>query len=305
MIARLASGPAANRPPPRTKYNTGMRIDAHQHFWHYDPAAHTWMTDAMASLKRDYLPADLQPLLRAAGLQGTVAVQAQQNVKETEWLLGLADQYDFIRGVVGWVDLRSPAVGDTLARLAAHPRLVGVRHIVHDEPDDDFMLRPDFLRGLAALSEFDLAYDLLLFPQHLPVAVEVVRQFPRQRFVLDHIAKPPIKAGTLAPWEAGLRALARFDNVCCKVSGMVTEARWRAWQPEDFAPFVKVVFDAFGSHRLMFGSDWPVCTLAADYGEVVALALRHTRALDAAAEERVFGGNAEAFYKLPSGQLAQ
>jgi L-fuconolactonase len=275
-----------------------MRIDAHQHFWHYDPAAHTWMTDAMAALKRDYLPEALLPLLKQAGLEGTVAVQAQQNERETEWLLGLADQYDFVRGVVGWVDLRSPEVGQVLARLAAHPRLVGIRHIVHDEPDDRFMLRPDFLRGLAALAEFDLTYDLLLFPRHLPVAAEVVRQFPRQRFVLDHIAKPLIKAGALAPWEAGLRALARFDNVYCKVSGLVTEARWRAWQPEDFEPFLSVVFDAFGSHRLMFGSDWPVCTLAADYQEVVELARVHGQALGAEAQERFFGGNAKEFYKL-------
>lgn len=275
-----------------------MRIDSHQHFWQYDPAEHVWMTDAMADLKRDHLPADLLPLLEQTGLDGTVAVQARQNLKETEWLLALADEYDFIRGVVGWVDLLSPDVRDQLALYAAHPRLVGVRHVVHDEPDDNFMLRPDFLRGLEALAEFDLAYDLLLFPKHLPVAAQVVQQFPRQRFVLDHIGKPLIKAGTLAPWDADLRALARFDNVYCKVSGMVTEAAWRAWQPADFVPFLEVVFDCFGIQRLLFGSDWPVCTLAADYPDVVDLVCVHSGALGAAAQERLFGRNAEEFYKL-------
>jgi L-fuconolactonase len=276
-----------------------MRLDSHHHFWHYDPAALPWMTDAMSGLKRDYLPGDLLPLLRQTGLDGSVAVQAQQNTRETEWLLSLADQSDFIRGVVGWVDLCSPAVRDDLRVLARRPHFIGVRHIVHDEPDDRFMLRPDFLRGLEALAEFDLAFDLLLFPRHLLVAVEVVRRFPRQRFVLDHIAKPFIRAGTLSPWDDDLRALARFDNVFCKVSGLVTEAAWRAWRPADFAPFLAVVLDAFGTHRLLFGSDWPVCTLAADYAQVVDLTLYHTRHLAPDAIDRLFGLTAQAFYHLP------
>ena len=277
-----------------------MRIDSHQHFWQYDPREHTWMSDAMPGLKRDYLPLDLWPLLQQSGLDGTVAVQARQNLTETDWLLALADEVDFIRGVVGWVDLCSPEVRDQLALYAPHPKLVGVRHIVHDEPDDHFMLRADFLRGLEALEEFDLAYDLLLFPKHLPVAAQVVQQFPRQRFVLDHIAKPFIKAGALAPWDADLRALARFDNVFCKVSGLVTEAAWRAWHPADFAPFLEVVFDCFGPQRLLFGSDWPVCTLSADYADVVDLARVHSAALGAEAQAGLFGGNAEVFYKLPT-----
>lgn len=276
-----------------------MRLDSHQHFWRYDPGAHTWMTGEMPGLKRDYLPTDLLPLLRQTSLEGTVAVQAQQNIRETDWLLSLADQFDFVRGVVGWVDLCSPGVRDDLVRFSRHPRFVGVRHIVHDEPDDHFMLRPDFLRGLEALAEFDLAYDLLLYPRHLPVAVEVVRRFPRQRFVLDHIAKPFIKAGRLSPWDDQLRALARFENVFCKVSGLVTEAAWRAWRPADFAPFLAVVLDAFGTHRLLFGSDWPVCTLAADYAQVVDLALYHTRHLPPDALDRLFGLTAQAFYRVP------
>jgi L-fuconolactonase len=276
-----------------------MNIDAHQHFWLYDPAEHTWMAaEAMAPLRRTELPANLEPLLAAADIQGTVAVQASQTLKETEFLLDLSEEYDFIRGVVGWLDLRSPQVREQLSQYALRRRFIGVRHIVHDEPDDNFMLRPDFLRGLSALSEFELTYDLLLRPQHLPAAVKLVKQFPQQRFVLDHIAKPLIKDGLLAPWEAGLRALARFDNVWCKVSGLVTEAAWRAWQPADFKPYLDVVFHAFGTGRLMFGSDWPVCTLAADYVQTVSLVRDYLRPMGAEAEAAVMGGNAIEFYDL-------
>lgn len=275
-----------------------MHIDAHQHFWHYSPAEHVWMTDAMPQLKRDLLPGDLKPLLAQAGIQGTVAVQARQNLAETEWLLALADQHDFICGVVGWVDLQSPDVRAQLQQHAHHPRFRGVRHVVHDEPDDDFMRRPEFLRGLEALAEFGLTYDLLLFPKHLPLAVEVVRQFPRQRFVLDHLAKPFIKAGRLAPWEADIRALARCENVYCKVSGMVTEADWQHWQAGDFKPYLDVVFDCFGTDRLMFGSDWPVCTLAGDYAAVAGLVRDYLQALPDSVEQRVMGRNASDFYGL-------
>jgi len=276
-----------------------MDIDTHQHFWQYNPAEHTWMTAGMPGLKRDLLPPDLKPLLDANGIGGTVAVQARQSLAETEWLLALAAQYPFILGVVGWVDLQSPAVDEQLRRFAANPKLVGVRHVVQDEPDDQFMLRPAFLRGLEALGAFDLAYDLLLYPKHLSVAAKVVQKFPRQRFVLDHIAKPFIKAGRLAPWDEELRVLARFSNVTCKVSGMVTEAAWSQWTPEDFQPYLDVVFDCFGTSRLMFGSDWPVCTLAAHYREVVDLVRDYLRGLPSTAVARVMGQNALATYRLP------
>jgi L-fuconolactonase len=186
-----------------------------------------------------------------------------------------------------------------VAQLAARHKLVGFRHIVQDEPDDRFMLQPAFLRGLAALAHFDLVYDLLLYPRHLPVAVEVVRQFPGQRFVLDHLAKPFIKAGQRSPWEADIRALARFENVACKVSGMVTEAAWQAWQPSDFQPYLDVVFDCFGPRRLMFGSDWPVCTVAGSYGDVAGLVRDYVAALPAEAQARVWGETAAEFYRLP------
>ncbi len=275
-----------------------MRIDSHQHFWHYNPNEHVWMTDEMKLLKHDYLPEDLKPRLDRAGIHGTVAVQARQSLQETDWLLELADQHDFIKGVVGWVDLRSPQVREQLRGYARRPKLRGVRHVVHDEPDDRFMLLPEFLRGLALLEEFNLTYDLLLFPKHLPVATEVVAQFPRQRFVLDHIAKPLIKTQAFGPWDQDLRAMARFDNVWCKVSGMVTEAAWGQWKLADFKRYLDVVFDCFGPERLMFGSDWPVCTLAAQYAEVVLIVQDYIRGLSVEAQDRIFGGNAVEFYGL-------
>ncbi len=275
-----------------------MRIDSHQHFWHYNPAEHVWMNDSMAILKKDFLPQDLAPLLERAGIAGTVAVQARQNLQETEWLLELAGRYNFIKGVVGWVDLRSPQVRAQLETYAHHPKLKGVRHVVHDEPDDYFMLQPEFLRGLALLRDFNLTYDLLLFPRHLPVALEVVKQFPGQKFVVDHIAKPAIKTKARSPWDSDLQALAQCENVYCKISGMVTEAAWGAWEAADFYPYLEVVFDCFGPNRLMFGSDWPVCTLSGSYEQVAALVLEYLRQLPGQAQEKVMGQTAVEFYGL-------
>lgn len=275
-----------------------MRIDAHQHFWHYDPIEYGWISDTNAPLKQDFLPDDLKPLMDRTGIAATVAVQARQSLAETDWLLDLADQYDLIKGVVGWVDLQSVEVGEQLQRYIQRPKLRGIRHIVQDEPGDRFMLRPDFLRGLSLLSELNLTYDLLLFPKHLPIAVDVVKQFPTQRFVLDHIAKPFIETQTVAPWQDDIRALARCENVYCKISGMVTEAAWHNWKLDDFKYYLDVVFDCFGPDRLMFGSDWPVCTLAANYAEVVLIVQHYVRGLSGDQQERIFGGNAARFYGL-------
>lgn len=275
-----------------------MRIDAHQHFWRYTPEHYGWITDAMPILQRDYLPPDLRPLLDRAGVDGTVAVQARQDLDETLWLLDLADQHAWIKGVVGWVDLQSPQVRAQLDQIARHPKLRGIRHIVHDEPDDQFMLRPAFLHGLGLLHERNLTYDLLLFPRHLPIAAEVVHRFPQQRFVLDHIAKPHIKTHTIDPWQADLRALAKCPNVHCKLSGMVTEAAWQQWAIGDFRRYLDVVFDCFGSDRLMWGSDWPVCTLSASYAEVLVIVLDYARQLPIETQEQIFGGNAARFYGL-------
>jgi len=272
-----------------------MRIDSHQHFWKYNPAHQVWMTDAMAVLRRDYLPDELNPLLQLAGFDGTIAVQARQMIQETGWLLALADQHPLINGVVGWVDLRSPQLRQQLEKFASHPKLVGVRHVVQDEPDDEFMLQPEFRRGIALLREFDLTYDLLLFPKHLPVAVKLVEEFPGQPFVLDHIAKPFIREGTLSPWREELRRLAEFPNVFCKLSGLVTEAKWKQWQPGDFEPYLDVVFEAFGPERLMIGSDWPVCTLAGDYAATMNLVKNYVPDRD---REAVLGGTCARFYRI-------
>lgn len=276
-----------------------MRIDSHQHFWIYEAAEYPWIDDARDALKVDYMPADLRPLMAANGIDGAVAVQARQNPRETEFLLELADTHDFIRGVVGWLDLRSDDIAAQLERFAPHPRLVGVRHIVHDEADDRFMLGGSFLEGLALLQQYQLTYDLLLYPRHLRVAIDVVKRFPDQPFVLDHISKPFIKDGILEPWEREVRELASYDNVWCKVSGMVTEAAWKAWTQEDFLPYLDAVFDCFGSDRLMFGSDWPVCTLSGSYSEVVGIVRSYIEGLPDDEKDKVMGGNATAFYGLP------
>jgi L-fuconolactonase len=284
--------------PLEAGFSLAMRIDAHQHFWHYDPVHHVWMTDAMDVLRRDYLPEALAPLLRDAGFDGTIAVQARQMVEETEWLLGLADRHPTIEGVVGWVDLRSPGLPGELERFAPHPRLVGVRHVVHDEPDDRFMLLPEFRRGIGRLREFDLAYDLLLFPRHLPVAVALVDEFPDQPFVLDHIAKPAIRDGLFSPWREDLKRLAERPNVSCKLSGMVTEARWNAWRPEDLRPYLDVVLEAFGPERLMIGSDWPVCTLSGDYRSTMGVVVDYVGSLSPGERAGILGENCARIYRI-------
>jgi L-fuconolactonase len=275
-----------------------MHIDSHQHFWHYNPAQHVWMTESMTVLRRDFLPDDLAPLLKSTGFDGTVAVQARQSLEETAWLLALSDQYEPIRGVVGWVDLRAEDVGDQLRRYAGHPKLKGVRHIVEDEPDVEFIVRPEFRRGIGVLAEFGLTYDLLLRPAHLPAALKLVREFSRQPFVVDHIAKPSIKTKSLTPWREGLRALAEEENVSCKLSGMVTEADWQAWVPDDFGPYLEMVIDAFGVNRVMIGSDWPVCTLAGDYQPVMDIVLQYVERYPLETREKILGGNCARFYRL-------
>lgn len=275
-----------------------MRIDSHQHFWHYSPSEHTWMTGQMPVLKQDFLPKHLLPLLESIHFDGCVAVQARQSLEETRWLLQLAQEHTSIRGVVGWVDLCSEQVRAQLQRFAADPRLVGVRHVVHDEPDDLFMLRPEFRRGLAQLQDFGLTYDLLLFPRHLPVAVQLVQQFPRQPFVLDHIAKPLIGQGVTTPWADDLRRLAQFPNVFCKLSGMITEADWKHWQPPDFDPYLDIVVNAFGENRLMIGSDWPVCMLAGDYRAAMNVVIDYVKKFSAPTQAAILGGACAGFYGI-------
>jgi L-fuconolactonase len=275
-----------------------MRVDAHQHFWTYSSSEYGWIDESMSVIRRDFLPADLNPELQRAGFDGCIAVQVRQSLEETRWLLKLAAESPFIFGVVGWVDLRSPQLRVDLERLSQHNKLVGVRHIVQAEPDDNFLLQPEFLRGVSQLQEFCLTYDILIYPRHLPVAVEFVRRLPQQCFVLDHLAKPFIKDQLLHPWAEGIRELAKFSNVYCKLSGMVTEADWHAWKPEHFNPYLDIAFECFGPDRLMIGSDWPVCRVAAPYADVLEIVSKYLDRCASDAREKVLGGNAEHFYRL-------
>lgn len=273
-----------------------MNIDAHQHFWKYDPIEYGWINNTMAVLKRDYLPDDLDREQAQVHFDGSIAVQARQTLEETRWLLELAESNDRIHGVVGWVDLRSPQVGEQLERFRSRPKFVGVRHVVQDEPDVRFMLDQAFLRGLGLLRDYKLTYDLLVFPKQLAAAIEVAQRFPEQQFVLDHIAKPLIREGTLPPWDKQIRELGKCPNVHCKISGMVTEAKWKQWKSQDFKPYLDVVVEAFGEDRLMVGSDWPVCLLSADYGEVIGLARNYFETFSESAKKKIFGENAMRFY---------
>ncbi len=251
----------------------------------------------MASIRRSFLPADLKPQLEKNEFRGCVLVQVRQTLEETRWLLELAAHNSFILGVVGWADLRSPRLRAELESFAGNPKLVGIRHIVQNKPED-FLLQPDFLRGISMLGEFDLAYDILIYAKHLPVAAEFLKRFPRQRFVLDHLAKPPIRSGAVDVWARGMRELASFPNVFAKVSGLVTEADWQIWKPENIRPYLDVAFECFGPSRLLFGSDWPVCTVAASYAQVVNLVKDYLGAFAKEEREAVLGDNAAKFWRL-------
>ena len=276
-----------------------MRIDGHMHFWKYTTEEYGWIDDSMKVLRRDFLPAEAKKEVEAAGFDAVVAVQARQTLEETRWLLELADENPFIAGVVGWVDLQSPECRAQLERFARHKKLVGIRHIVQAERDDRFLLKPEFGRGIAMLEEFGLAYDILIYTRHLPVAVELVKKFPKQPFVLDHLAKPEIKAGKIKDWERDLRALAEQPHVLCKVSGMVTEADWKAWTPTQLERYIDVALDAFGPQRIILGSDWPVCKVAGEYGKVMGVFKDSIAELPEADQQAVLGGNAARFWKLP------
>lgn len=276
-----------------------MTIDSHQHFWVINDTDYVWMTDAHDTIRRDFLPDDLEPLLDAAGIDGTVAVQARQMVEETAWLLELARLHPRIRGVVGWVPLCDRAGEPWLERFAADPRLVGVRHVVHDEPDDFFILRADFDEGVRRLAHHGLVYDILIFARHLPQTITFVDRHPDQPFVVDHVAKPTIVRGAFdRMWALGVRDLARRENVACKVSGKVTEVRDAAWDVELLRPYFDTVLEAFGPSRLMVGSDWPVCLLRAPYGEWAAAFDRLVGELSAVEQAAIRGGTACRVYGL-------
>lgn len=275
-----------------------MRLDSHQHFWRYSAAEYPWIpTDS--ALARDWLPADLRALQKPLSFDGSIAVQARQSLAESHWLLGLADADPRIKGVVGWVDLQNDRVEEDLVTLARHPKFVGVRHVVQDEPDDEFVLRLAFQRGLRRLQKHGLRYDLLIFPRQLPSAIRLVEAFPEQPFVLDHIAKPLIREAKISPWREQIRELATFPHVHCKISGMITEADHVRWQPADLAPYLEVIVEAFGPSRLMFGSDWPVCLLAGSYERVFRIVDEYLANRASWNEEQrasFWGGNCARFY---------
>ena len=275
-----------------------MKIDSHQHFWRYDAARDAWITESMAVLRRDFLPDHLAAELNANAIDASIAVQADQSENETMFLLDLAEKNKHIAGVVGWVDLLSPRLAERLEYFSHFSKLRGFRHIAQGEPDDRFLVRENFVKGVAQLRAFDFAYDILIYPKQLPAAIDLAARLPEQRFVVDHVAKPEINSGKTAPWAAQVRELAQNKNVFCKLSGLVTEADWKHWKPDDFKPYLDVVFDAFGVERLMFGSDWPVCLLAATYGQVKQLIENYVTCYSEADKDKIFGGNAARFYVL-------
>jgi L-fuconolactonase len=273
------------------------RIDAHQHFWRYTPEDYAWLGDSMAALRRDFLPDDLFPQMSAAGFDGCVAVQVRQTLDETRWLLELAERYRFIAGVVGWVDLCSPRVAADLAAFGWQPKLVGIRHLVQEEPDD-FLMRDDFRRGIGQLRDFGFAYDLLVYSRQLPAAADLVNRFDGQRFVLDHLGKPNVRGGEYEEWEQDLRRIAECPHVWCKLSGLVTEADWNNWTEDQLRPYLDAAFEYFGPDRLMIGSDWPVCTLAGNYARVMGVVADYVEDLGQAERDAVLGGNAIRFWNL-------
>jgi L-fuconolactonase len=275
-----------------------MIIDAHQHFWHYDPRRHSWITESMSVLKRDFLPADLASELQQNRVYGTIAVQAETSLDETEFLLGLAAQTERILGVVGWIDLTSTAIAAQLQTFKGRPKLCGFRHIVQDEPDDRYLLREDVRRGIGAIGEAGFTYDILVYPRQLPAAIELVSRFPNQKFVLDHCAKPFIKTRQFEPWAIHIRELAEFPHVCCKLSGLITEADCHAWHPADLRPYLDLVVEAFTPSRLMFGSDWPVCLLAGEYRAVKNSIEVYAKQFSQRDRDLIFGGVAAQFYGI-------
>lgn len=275
-----------------------MRVDAHQHFWQFDPVRDNWINEDMAAIQKDFMPQDLQPLLAENGFDGCVAVQADQSEEQTNFLVRLAEQHPFIKGVVGWVDLQAENITERLQHFSQYKIIKGFRHVLQGEPQRDLMLSPAFVRGIKALKEFDFTYDILIFLDQLIYSKNLAAQFPEQKFVIDHLAKPHIKKKEIKEWTLDIESIAKLPNVHCKVSGMVTEADWKGWQKEDFRPYMDVIVENFGIDRILFGSDWPVCLVAASYKEVVDIVQDYFSAFSDSEQAKVFGGNAVSFYNL-------
>ena len=274
-----------------------MIIDSHQHFWKYQPERDVWIDETMSVLKRDFLPKDLAPLLEREGVNGCVAVQADQSEEETEFLLKCAEKNAFVKGVVGWVDLCSANIEERLVHFSQNPLLKGVRHIAQAEKDDYF-LREDVQRGIALLSKYQLTFDLLIYPHQLPAAIALAKTFPKQKFVLDHLAKPLIGSTIPELWRSHIHQLSKNENVFCKLSGMVTETESKDFDSSEFTPFMDIILEYFGTERILYGSDWPVCLLAADYKNVFQLVQNFISQFDERIQARILGENAITFYNL-------
>jgi L-fuconolactonase len=275
-----------------------QRIDAHQHFWNFDPVRDSWINDEMAIIQRDFLPQDLQPLLTENNLDGSVLVQCDQSEMENEFLLNHASNFDFIKGVVGWVDLQSESVEDRLAYYHSFNKMKGFRHILQGEAERGMMLRPAFKNGISKLQNFDFTYDILIYPDQIQYIIEFVKAFPNQKFVIDHIAKPNIKEKSILEWKKGMESLAEYPNLYCKISGMVTEADWKNRGKDDCNPYMDVIVNSFGTKRIMFGSDWPVCLVAANYQQTLEIVINYFSSFTQSEQEDFFGLNAINFYKL-------
>jgi L-fuconolactonase len=275
-----------------------MVIDSHQHFWVYEPEKHAWIDDEMKVIRKNFLPEDLKKLYQENGIDGCVAVQADQTLSETDFLLDLAEKNDFIKGIVGWVELRASNIESVLEKYSRFPKLKGFRHVVQGEPDHNFVLRPDFLNGIAALEKYNFTYDILIFPHQLGAALELVKRFPKQKFVIDHIAKPYIKNRFYDGWAILMKAISEYPNVYCKLSGMTTEADYNSWTPQQIEPYMQLVLDSFGAKRILFGSDWPVCLVAGNYTKTKELVTHFIAKLSMEDQAAIMGDNAMQFYNL-------
>ena len=275
-----------------------MIIDTHHHFWRYNVAEYGWISKGMKKIRWDFMPADLKKTIDRAGVKAVISIQARQNLEETDWLLSLSSVNDFIYGIVGWLPLTDPDIEAILERYSENKNLKGIRHILQDEPDPNYMLRGDFNRGIRLLSGFNLIYEILICERHLPQAIIFVDKHPNQLFVLDHIAKPLIRKNVLSPWKENLAELARRENVSCKISGLVTEADYHHWDEHQLRPYLEIVLDSFGPSRLMFGSDWPVCLLACSYGQWVEIIHRFIASLSPGEQKQIWENNARNVYNL-------
>ncbi len=275
-----------------------MVIDSHQHFWKYELVKHEWIDHAMSVIRKDFMPSDLQKVYTENGIDGCVAVQADQTLEETDFLLDLASKNDFIKGIVGWVDLRAENIEEVLEKYSKCLKMKGFRHVVQGEVDHNFLLRPNFLKGISALEKYNFTYDILVFPHQLGAALEFVKRFPNQKFVIDHIAKPCIKDGFFDGWAILMKEIAKQENVFCKVSGMITEADYNSWTEKQLKRYLELVFNAFGTNRIMFGSDWPVCLVAGNYQQVKEIVTNFISKFSKADQKAIMGENAIKFYNL-------